>query len=329
MEERGMKSNLKIMKMVSVSLIVLLAMFLVACGGGGGDGEPAPEEAAPQLSPVKIDSTGFTIDGKPFRFIGANSIYFGFYDEYGFSIEEAIRTARENEITVIRIYLWLGNAPWGGRRLEEYDKVLDIAARHGVYVIVTLTDCCPGDWGSTPETYFNYVPHCNLTSPSGLTSFKSLIKSILTRRNTVNGKIYRDDTTIFAWDIANELQLYYFDHSDFHDWLGEVTTDIKELDANHLITIGISASHDLYDSDGPQYEALNVPGLDFFSFHFYPSDRYAPDEVASSDEYLDLLRFRVDTLVSMGKPVVLEEFGFGSQREWGGINSARGLAQSL
>ena len=40
-----MKSNLKIMRMVSVSSMILLAIFLTACGGGGGGGDgsaPSP-----------------------------------------------------------------------------------------------------------------------------------------------------------------------------------------------------------------------------------------------------------------------------------------------
>lgn len=295
------------------AVVCLSLLLLTACGLLSEETtKPSP---VPQLAPVKMDSTAFTLDGKQLRFIGANSIYLGFYEQYGFSIEEAIRTAKENGITVLRIYLWLGDGPWGGRALEEYDKVLDIAARQRVYVIATLTDCCPGDWGRTTEAYFKTVPHCDLTSEEGLASFKKHIENILTRKNTVNGKTYRDDTTIFAWDIANEPQLRYFQNSDVYNWLEEVVAHIKALDPNHLVTIGISNSSPLYDVPGPHYEALNVPGLDFFSFHFYPTDRYARSGLCNSDRYLDLLRSRTQILVSMGKPVVLEEFGFGSQRE--------------
>jgi len=62
----------------------------------------------PQLPPVEINHLGFTMGGKPFRYIGANTIYFGFYEQYGFSIDEAIKTGKENGIDVIRIYLGFG-----------------------------------------------------------------------------------------------------------------------------------------------------------------------------------------------------------------------------
>ena len=263
-----------------------------------------------QLPPVEISSLGFTIDEKPFRFIGANTIYFGYYNEYNYSIEEAIKTASETGISVIRIYVGFSEETWGGKHFEEYDKVLDIAAKYGVYVIVTLTDCCclGGDWGQTEEAYFSKVPYCNLTDTSGLSSFKEYIKSVLLRKNTINGKLYRDDTTIMAWDIVNEPALQIFTDSDLNTWLLEVTSYIKTIDTNHPVTIGIDASRSIYNSDGPHYEALNVPDLDFFSFHYNLND------YSVVSQHLNLIKFRTEKFISMGKPVILEEFGVGSQR---------------
>jgi len=275
-----------------------------------------------QLPPIEVNHLGFTIEGNPFRFIGANTINFGYYNEYNLSIEEAIKTASENGISVIRIMVGLGEETWDGKPFEEYDKVLDIAAKYGVYVIVTLTDCCclGCEWGPTEEAYFSKAPYCNLTDTSGLSSFKEYIKSVLLRENTINGKIYRDDTTILALDIVNEPALQIFTDSDLNTWLLELTSYIKTLDTKHLVTIGVDASRSLYNSDGPHYEALNVPDLDFFSFHYN-----LPDYSIVS-QHLDLIKFRTEKFISMGKPVVLEEFGVGSQRvidteEEGTLNS--------
>ncbi|HLC01721.1 MAG TPA: cellulase family glycosylhydrolase [Anaerolineales bacterium] len=262
---------------------------------------------------MQVDELDLTVEGSPFRFVGANAIYFGFYEEYGLSIEEAIQSAKENGISVLRIYIGFGRDPWGGRPYEEYDKALDIAAQNGMYVIATLTDCCcmGGDWGQTSDTYYSHVPFCDMANATGLASYKEYIKSVLLRRNTVNGKIYRDDTTILAWDVANEPALQIVTDVDLHAWLLEVTSYIKTLDAKHLVTIGIDASRSLYDSGGPHYEALNVPGLDFFSFHHnLPNYSKVPQQ-------LDQIAFRTRQFTAMGKPVVLEEFGIGSQRVLG------------
>jgi hypothetical protein len=252
-------------------------------------------------------------------FIGANTSNFGFYQEYGYSIEEAIRTAKECGITVLRFNIWLGEKPWGWRPMEEYDRVLAIAAQYGMYVIVDITDCCPAA-GQTDEGYFRTVPHCNIAHPNGLRKLKEHITSLLSRRYSVNGRIYRDDPNILAWDIANEPRLNFFSDAQITAWVREVAGHVKALDPNHPVTIGLVSVGVEYDRDGPAYERFNVPELDFFSFHAYPLwYPYGINPVSYTSEelsaYLNALRFRVERFAAMGKPVVLEEFSFGRLRE--------------
>jgi mannan endo-1,4-beta-mannosidase len=256
------------------------------------------------------------LNGEPFRFIGANSIYFGFYKEYGYSIEDAIKSAKESGIRVLRVYLGFGESTWGQKPMEEYDKALDIAAENGMYVIAVLTDCCcfGGDWGNTQDKYYSHVPYCSFNNTSGLSAYKAYIKSILLRTNTVNGKVYKDDPTIMAWDVANEPTFQFSTDPEFHAWLTDVTSYIKSIDPKHLLTIGIDNSGNLYDAGGPQYDVLNVPDLDFFSIHFNLNDA----TVVSSQ--LLRLQFRVQKFLSMGKPVILEEFGTGTMRRYPGMD---------
>jgi hypothetical protein len=262
------------------------------------------------LPPVKVSGTDLIINGKPFRFIGANSIYFGFYKEYLFSIDDAIRSAKENGINVLRIDLGFGESTWNEKPMEEYDRAVDIAGRNGMYVIPILTDCCcmGSNWSQTLDDYYKQVPYCKMNSIESLDAYKSFIKKILLRKNTSNGKIYKDDSTIMAWDIANEPYLLNYSSSEVSAWISQVSEYIKSVDPNHLVTFGLDASSDLYNSDGPQYKALDVPTLDFFSFHFNQPD------YNTALQRLEAIQFRVEMFRSMGKPVILEEFGVGSQR---------------
>ncbi|CAG8741301.1 5693_t:CDS:2, partial [Racocetra fulgida] len=65
------------------------------------------------------------------------------------------------------------------------------------------------------------------------------------RKNTVNGMVYKDDPTIFAWELANEPQAVYT--SNAHDvvfqWFDETSKFIKSLDKNHLVTTGTEGKH--------------------------------------------------------------------------------------
>jgi hypothetical protein len=256
---------------------------------------------------------GFTLNGVPFQFIGANSIYFGFYKEYGFSIEDAIKSAKENGISVLRIYLGFGDSTWGQKPIEEYDRTLEIASENGIHVIAVLTDCCcfGGDWSQTEESYYSHVPYCDFKSSTGLTSYKEYLDSILLRKNTVNGRIYKDDPTIMAWDVANEPTCQFATDTEIKTWLTEVTSYIKSVDPNHLVTFGIDDGSTTFDTAGPQYDMLNVPALDFYSIHYY--NRSA---LPASSNLLNI-EFRVKQFLSLGKPVILEEFGLGSLRAQG------------
>lgn len=271
---------------------------------------------ASQLPPVKLGTNGFIVNDKPFRFIGANSPNMtGAYLNYGLSIDDAIFEASQNGISVIRVFLWAGNGPWGGGPLADIDAVLDSAARHGVYVIATLVDMFPISF-LTKEENFSFYKYEDLASQSALESYKSVVKTLLVRKNSINGKIYKDDTTIMAWDVANEPALFWFDAATIHNWLSQATTYIKSIDPNHLVTFGIQMGEaDIFSQDKAYYEALNVQGLDFFSYHVGATAGYSAPPPGNSDQYLNHIITRAQTLLAMGKPVVLEEFYFISYRD--------------
>ena len=206
--------------------------------------------------------------GRPFRFIGANAVYLVFYDDWDLDIEKAIRTAKDNNVSVLRLYVDLG---WG--KDSDFDRIFDIASRYGIYIILTFTDCCCiSDYSNLEKYYQVHAPFCNITNNGSIRAFKKLIKEIIERRNSINGRIYRDDPTIMAWEIANELEYRNFDKSDVYDWIDEIATYIKSLDNNHLITIGIDANGSGFANDN-LHDIFNVPALDFSFFSFLSSHR--------------------------------------------------------
>ena len=149
---------------------------------------------------IKVEGNILTRGDRPFRFIGANAVYLVFYDDWDLDIEEAIKTAKEANLSVLRLYM-----DWGWGKDEDYDRILDIASRHGIYVILTLTDCCcSGDYSSSEKYFKVHAPFCNITNKQTLNVFKKRVSQIMERKNSINGKIYREDSTILAWDIAND-----------------------------------------------------------------------------------------------------------------------------
>jgi mannan endo-1,4-beta-mannosidase len=256
---------------------------------------------------IRTKGNEFIRNGRAFKFIGASAVNLVFYDDWDLDIEKAIRTAKENNISVLRLYL-----NWGWGKTEDYDRIIDIASRYGIYVILTLTDCCcSGDYNSLEKYFRVHAPFCNITNQQCIAAFKKSIKDIIERKNSINGKIYRDDPTIFAWEIANELEYWNFSESDVRHWANEIANYTKAIDRNHLITIGINANYPSTINIASLNAMFNIPRIDFLSFHFYPKAQNLDiSNLKLPQEDIQRLKILAEGFLSTGKPVILGEFGF-------------------
>lgn len=88
------------------------------------------------------------------------------------------------------------------------DQVIEDASRSGVKLILAFTD----NW-HLQDGLFQYVAWANstqtgdfFTDPKVIQLFKDHITNIVNRTNTLNGRQYKDEPAIFAWDLINELR---------------------------------------------------------------------------------------------------------------------------
>ncbi len=58
---------------------------------------------------------------------------------------------------------------------------------------------------------------------------------LLCRRNTYNGRTYKDDPTIFAWDILNEPRQKQGDYATVQKWIDMMASYVKSVDPNHMV----------------------------------------------------------------------------------------------
>lgn len=290
-------------------VFILLILFLVVFISSSANKKYLIDRRQPW---VKAKADSLVRNGKPFKFIGANVINMVFYDDWDLDVEKAIRTAKENNISVIRIYL-----NWGWGKNDDYDKILNIASRYGIYVILTLTDCCCSCDFPPLERYFEvHAPFCNITNERGKEAFKKSIKQIIQRKNLINGRIYSDDPVILAWEIANELEYWHFSEIDVNKWVNEIASYIKTLDSNHLVTIGVSANNLELINSSSLGKIFDASGIDFFSFHFYPSLEISNDnKIKMFEEVAYKIEALTKKFLSLGKPVIMGEFGFGNSTD--------------
>ena len=92
------------------------------------------------------------------------------------------------------------------------------------------------------------------TSPKCLDEYERLIKYVLNRRNTYTGIRYKDDKTILAWQLGNEMV------SDNAQWESTIAAYIKSIDQNHLVMEG----------NDDTLQELDDPNIDILDAHLYP-----------------------------------------------------------
>jgi mannan endo-1,4-beta-mannosidase len=161
------------------------------------------------------------------------------------------------------------------------------------------------DPGGDYNTFTQYIDRFYACSPCQ-TAYRAHIQTVIQRINTVNGRAYRDDPTIFAWQLANEPRNYPA------NWIGDLGQFIKSLDSNHMVTVGSEGSW------GGDFKATHgSPYIDYTTCHIWvePWGKYNATD-SSASQLTTATNFAVDYLNthntdsgSLGKPLVLEEFG--------------------
>jgi len=172
------------------------------------------------------------------------------------------------------------------------DRVLEIANREGVRVIIPFVD--NWKWWGGVEQYAQYRNKSAAefwTDPAVIEDFKQTINFVINRRNTLTGTLYKDDKAILAWETGNEIYCPY-------SWTKEIAAYIKSLDTNHLIWDGLYIGNREI-----QQEALNDPNIDIVSSHHYPSQNRGAEQMAA-----DIKRFQ--QLIAGRKVYIVGEFGF-------------------
>ncbi len=160
----------------------------------------------------------------------------------------------------------------------------------------------PGDWDEFQEyaARFYQLEQCQAW-------YRDHIATVIGRDNRYSGRAYRDDPTVFAWELANEPR--HFPPS----WIDDTAAFIKSLDANHLVTTGVEG---YAPNSGVSFvEAHDGPDIDYATIHIWPQNWgwFCPWQAAGYEKAkataLDYFDRHAALTAELDMPLVLEAFG--------------------
>jgi len=282
-----------------------------------------PAQSETKLPPIKVDAagTGFVADGKPFRLWGVNYDHAGdgrLLEEYwAESWDEVVADfgeIRELGANVVRIHLQVGafmrsaDEP-NPKTLKTLGKVLDLAESNHLYLDITGLGCYHKD--KVPDWY-------NALDEAARWDAQAVFWKAV-------AETCRDRSVVFCFDLMNEpvlpgktkvndwlpgeplggkhfVQLLGLELGErsrkemAKAWVDKLTTAIREVDKDRLITVGVIPWAHTWPNAKPLFYSPEVGGpLDFASVHFYPQKGKVPKALAALKVY------------EVGKPLVIEE----------------------
>jgi mannan endo-1,4-beta-mannosidase len=149
------------------------------------------------------------------------------------------------------------------------------------------------------------------------------IRAVVTRRNTVNGLRYALDPAIQAWQLANEPRpgespaVVERHMPAYLGWIDGTARYIKSLDPNHMVSTGSEGTQGCAQSDKCERDAHASTAIDYMTAHIWPQNwSWAdPKDLAGTwptveKNTRDYFARQVAIAQTLGKPIVVEEFGF-------------------
>ncbi|MFD1950352.1 mannanase [Sphingomonas arantia] len=153
--------------------------------------------------------------------------------------------------------------------------------------------------------------------------YRDYIRAVVSRTNSVTGVRYVDDPTIMAWQLANEprpggsQKVALANLPPFYRWIDETARYIKALDPHHLVSTGSEGLKGAIEREEIVLAAHRPASIDYLTAHIWPNNwswmdagNLAATYAAGAARVADYIAAHVHLARMLGKPLVIEEFGY-------------------
>ena len=142
-----------------------------------------------------------------------------------------------------------------------------------------------------------------------MNAYAKQVEFVMNRTNKINKRKYLDDSTIMAWELANEPRpMRPAANEAYARWIRETAATIKSRDKRHLVTIGHEGS--IGTESMELFEAVHRdPNVDYLTIHIWPKNWGWLAERSYIEKTTAYIEDHIAVAKRLNKPLVIEEFG--------------------
>jgi len=312
---------------------------------------------------IRIRGTHFIHNGKTYYFTGAN-LWYGCYigspgetgnrarlireldtlQKYGITNLRLLAASEESYIhRSIKPAIQHAPGVTDDSLLQGLDFVLDEMAKRQMHAVLYLNNYW--EWSGGMAQYMVWATGADVADPedrkkgySGFMDFSAqfystpraiqlfdeYVKQIITRKNSINGRVFSEDPTIMSWQLANEPRPGRDGETGkrnlpaFNVWIDHTAKYIHSLDTNHLVSTGSEGKVGCIQSEEAFLESHKTPYIDYLTFHLWPLNWgwFDPNRISetlppSEEKSFRYFNLHLKMARTLNKPIVMEEFGIG------------------
>lgn len=155
--------------------------------------------------------------------------------------------------------------------MQVYDRMIALAEKHQLRLILPFIDHWQW-WGGRKQLaafYGEQEDDFYDVNSQTYGAYQDIISQVINRRNTITGRLYKNEKAIMAWETGNELK------GTNKAFLDRTVALIDALAPHQLIVDGTYLQLNEY--------AINNPGVDIISNHFYTTNGNSKPETIQQD----------------------------------------------
>ena len=256
---------------------------------------------------VQVIDKEFRFDGAPYRFVGTNywyGMYLGMDNEFGDRerLKRELDQLKELGLTNLRI---LGSSEGSGDYqitpallqekgkynkdvMDGLDYFLNELRKREMKAVVVLNNFWM--WSGGMPQYVSWAENTEIPLPDiengggwdpfiaysmkfyenqkSQKYYQKHLKKMLNHKNQYSGLKYKEDNTIMSWQLANEPRGYN-NAEGYREWIGKTSDYIKNIDPNHLISVGAEGNTGSPYAGVDLFHDNNFKSIDYATVHVW------------------------------------------------------------